>query len=393
MNKLRILFCMASLSPVLQANGTIRESMLYTAGPSVSQKEIDYVTDSVRNGSGASTWAYVFLLQEKMQRLTGVKFAKATSSCSGALHLIGWGLGIGSGDEVIVPDMTWIASTAFAVQLGANPVYVDIEEDTWCVSARAIERAITPKTKAIVVVDMYGHPADMDAILEIAKSRNIAVIEDAAPAIGSMYKGKPCGSFGRAGAFSYHGAKAVAAGEGGMICSDDALLMERIGRIAEHGRVPGKHLYSDRWGCKYNMTNLQAAMVCAQIDRLEELLAKKRRNFAWYMEELGNVEGLQWNTERPDCRANFSTVAVVLKRNFGIGRDRVIEELKAANIDSRPFFYPTSSLPMVNQSLSQRNPVSYFVAQNGLNLPNRHDLTREDVAYVAHHFKRILGVS
>ncbi|MBI4129210.1 DegT/DnrJ/EryC1/StrS family aminotransferase [Candidatus Peregrinibacteria bacterium] len=381
------------MSTVLQAHDTIRESMIYTAGPSFSQKEIEYVTDAMQNCIDIRAWAYVFLLQEKMQRLTGTKLAKATSSCSGALHLIGWGLGIGPGDEVIVPDMTWIASTAFAVQLGAVPVYVDIEQDTWCISAEAIERAITPKTKAIVIVDMYGHPADMDPILDIARKHSITVIEDAAPAIGSWYKGKPCGSFGRAGAFSFHGAKAVAAGEGGAICSNDASLMERVGRIAEHGRVPGKNLYSNMWGCKYNMSNFQAAIACAQIDRLEELLAKKRQNFLWYMEELGNVDGLQWNTERPDCRANLSTIAVVLQRNFGIERDRVIEELKAAKIDSRPFFYPTSSLPMVNQNLSEQNPVSYFVAQNGLNMPNRHDLTREDIAYIAYHFKRILGLS
>lgn len=384
---------MKPTSAVCQKSATVRDAMIYTAGPSISQKEIDYVTDAIHNCIDARAWAYVFLLQQKIQKLTGTKVAKATSSCSGALHLIGWGLGLGPGDEVIVPDMTWIASTAFVVQLGATPVYVDIEEDTWCISAEAIERAITPKTKAVVVVDIYGHPADMDAILTVAKKHNIVVIEDAAPAIGSLYKGKSCGGFGVAGAFSFHGAKAISAGEGGVICSDDEELMGRIEMIAEHGRVKGRLLYPAQWGCKYNMSNLQAAMACAQLDRLEELLDKKRTNFAWYMEEFGATEGLRWNIERPEAKANFSTIAVVLERDFGIARDRLIEKLKEVKIDSRPFFYPTSSLPMVNQDLSRQNPISYFVAQNGLNLPNRHDLTRDDVAYIAHHFKRILSVS
>jgi perosamine synthetase len=278
------------------------------------------------------------------------------------------------------------------VQLGATPVFVDVEPDTWCIDPKAIEAAITPKTKAIMVVHMFGHPADMDPINAIAAKHNLIVIEDAAPSLGSSYKGVSTGHLSRAGAFSFHAAKLVAAGEGGMICSDDEELMHRIEVIANHGRDTPKYLYCVDWGCKYNMGNLQAAMGLGQVERLEELIAKKKQNFAWYQEELGGIEGITWNVERPGCRANYSTMALVFNRDFGISRDDLIRELAAVKIDSRPFFYPISSLPMVNRDLSKQNPVAYHVGHQGLNLPNRHDLTREQVAYIGQEMKRLLNV-
>ncbi|PIR53263.1 glutamine--scyllo-inositol aminotransferase [Candidatus Peregrinibacteria bacterium CG10_big_fil_rev_8_21_14_0_10_49_10] len=365
-------------------------ALICTAGPSISEKEISYVTDAITNCWDARCYEYIQKLEVKMAEYCKTEFAIATGSCTGGLHLSLWALGIGPGDEVIVPDMTWVASAAPITYVGATPVFVDIEKDSWCIAAEAIEKAITPNTKAIIAVHTYGHPADMDAINALAKNRGIIVIEDAAPSLGSTYNGKRTGDLSDVGVFSFHGSKIAVAGEGGAICTNNKELHDAIRVIGNHGRDGGRILTAARWGTKYNMSNLQAAFALAQVERMDELLEKKRMNYEWYKCELEGIEGLQLSTERPGVSSNCWQTSFVMEKDFGISQDDLMVKLKDVGIDSRPFFPPLSRLPMVDQDLHEQNPVAYFVGDRGLNLPSRHDLTEEDVQYIGKELRRIL---
>jgi len=351
------------------------------------------VTEAITNCWDARCYEYVQKFEKEMAEYVGTEYAIATSSCTGGLHLSLWALGIGPGDEVIAPDMTWVASAAPVTYLGATPIFVDIEEDTWCISPAAIEKATTDKTKAIIVVHTYGHPAEMDEINAIAKKHGIAVIEDAAPSLGSTYNDKKTGGLSDAGVFSFHGSKIAVAGEGGAICTNDKKLHDTILVIANHGRDGGRPLTAVRWGIKYNMTNVQAAFALAQVERMDELLEKKRQNYEWYKDELSGIDGLKLSIERPNVYCNFWQTSFVMEKDFGIAQDDLMKELRGVGIDSRPFFPPISSLPMVNQDLSDSNPVTYRVADRGINLPSRHDLTEEDVKFIGKELRRILSAS
>lgn len=368
------------------------ETPIFTAGPSVTEKEITYVTDAITNGLNERSFEYITRFEKAFAEYVGVKHAVSTSSCTGALHLALWGLGIKTGDEVIVPDMTWIASAAPITYVGGVPVFVDIDPVTWCIDPGSVEKAITPKTRAIIAVHSYGYPANMDALRAIAERHKLTLIEDAAPSLGSLLNGKRTGSLGHVSAFSFHGSKIAAAGEGGMLCTDDDELIRNVRVIGNHGRDGGRPLTAARWGIKYNMSNLQAAYGLAQLERIDELLAKKKENYGWYMEELGGIEGLRLSTVQEGVDWNCWQTSFVMDRDFGIDRDRLMDAFKEVKIDTRPFFPPISTLPMVNKDLSAQNPNAYHAGKNGINLPSRHDLTREQAHLICEHLKYLLHV-
>ncbi|MBI5155833.1 DegT/DnrJ/EryC1/StrS family aminotransferase, partial [Candidatus Peregrinibacteria bacterium] len=343
-------------------------------------------------GQNEHSFDYIKKFEAAFADYVGVRYTLATSCCTGALHLSLWALGISAGDEVIVPDMTWVASAAPIIYVGATPVFVDTDMKTFCIAPAAIEKAITPKTKAIIAVHTYGYPADMEAISAIAKKHNLFVIEDAAPSLGTTIKAKRTGSGGIVSGFSFHGSKIAASGEGGMLCTNDKDFFERVKVIGNHGRDGGRVLTAVRWGIKYNMSNLQAAFGLAQLERMPELLAKKRQNYDWYKEELAGIQGITVSSEAPDVVWNCWQTSIVLDQDFGITRDGLMDELKKSKIDTRPFFPPISTLPMVARDLSKQNPSSYYLGERGLNLPSRHDLKRGDVTYVVSEIRRILGV-
>ena len=263
----------------------MKESIYYTK-PSITELEVRYTTDAARNGWGDRCYEYINRFEEAFKAHLGVKYAIATSSCTGALHMGLAALGIGPGDEVILADTNWIATAAPIVYLGAKPVFVDILPDTWCIDPQLAEEAITPKTKAIIAVHLYGNLCDMDKLLAIAEKYGIPVIEDAAEAIGSMYHGKRAGSMGRFGSFSFHGTKTVTTGEGGIFVTNDAKFYETVLTLSNHGRVRGqtKQFWPEMVGFKYKMSNVQAAIGCAQIERIDELIARKRNIFTYYLE-------------------------------------------------------------------------------------------------------------
>jgi len=364
------------------------EKTILTAGPSITEKEIAYVTDAVTNGWNQHWGDYIARFEKAFAEYVGTKHALSTSSCTGALHLILAALGVKSGDEVIVPEITWIATASAACYVGAKPVFVDVEEDTWCMCPKSLQRAITPRTKVIMPVHIYGHPANMDEILSIAKRHGIDVVEDAAPSLGANIRGRRTGSFGRAAAFSFQGAKIMVTGEGGMLVTDDTELFERIKGLWDHGRDPHKTFWNSSIGYKYKMSNIQAALGLAQLERIEELVEKKRQINRWYAEELQGCPHIQLNAERPGCRNIMWMTSLILSDRAPVTREELMKKLKEANVDSRPFFYPMSVFPMFEKA---DTPVAAKVSKEGINLPSGHNLTREQVQYACEVIRHHLG--
>lgn len=364
------------------------DKLILTAGPSITEKEISYVTDAVTNGWNDQWNKYIVKLEEEFANYINVKHAITTTSCTGAMHLALKGLGIKEGDEVIVPETTWIATAAVVTYVGAKPVFVDIEKDTWCIDPESIKKAITPKTKAIIPVHLYGGMARMDKIIEIAEENNLKVIEDAAPSLGANINGKKSGSFGTTSAFSFQGAKIMVTGEGGIFLTDDSNLYEKVSKTADQGRSYTKALWNDEIGFKYKMSNLQAAIGLAQLERLEELINKKRQIFSWYQERLKDIEGLSMNFELPNSRNTYWMTTIVLEKDFGITRDEFIQKLKEWNVDTRPVFYPLSHMPMFEK---QHHPNAEKFSEDGINLPSGHNRTEEEIDYICNVIKLILN--
>lgn len=360
--------------------------------PSITQKEVDYVNDALVNGVGDHCYDYIAKLTSKLKSIFDVKYAWATSSCHGALHTVLMALGIGPGDEVIVPDSTWIGSVSPVVWMGAKPVFADVLEDTWCIDPEDIRRKITPRTKAIIPVHLYGSVCEMDEIMVIAKEHNLVVIEDAAESVGAEYHGKRVGSIGDFGVISMHGTKTFTSGEGGAILTNRDDMWERIATIYDQGRRPGKHimLWVDEIGLKYKMSNLDAALGLAQLERFDELIEKKRQIFYWYQEELSDLPDIKMNVEKPNTKNVFWMPSVVFGDSYNFNREDLIKALNDDGIGFRPFFYPVTMFPMFETQES--NVVSYKLSRTGINLPTYVDMTRDDVKEVCRVLKDFLGI-
>lgn len=366
------------------------------AGPSITQKEIDYVTDAVTNAWYGNANIYHERFEKAFAEYLGLRHAMALPSCTSAIHLALLAMGVGPGDEVVVPDVTWIASAAPITYVGATPVFADIDEHTWCLSAKSVEACITPGTRAIIPVDLYGNMPDMDAIEEVARRRGIAILEDAAEAIGSEYKGRKAGSFGDASAFSFHGSKTLTTGEGGMLVTNDDKLFERARFLRDHGRKPGdKMFFNHEVAYKYKMSSMQAALGLAQLERVEELLEQKRRIFKWYEEELNDVEGITLNYGAPDTNPVYWMVTIVLDPKFALTKESLMEKMSERNIDCRPFFHPLSAIPAYRDTdqareARARNQVSYRITPYGLNLPSALNMTEGKIRVVCETLREIL---
>lgn len=351
--------------------------------PSITELEVRYATDAVANGWGEHCYDYIYRFEDAFRQHLGVRYAVATSSCTGALHLGLAALGIGSGDEVILADTNWIATASPIVHLGAIPVFVDILPDSWCIDPAQVEVAITSRTKAIIAVHLYGNLCEMDRLLAIGAEHGIPVIEDAAEAIGSIYHGQRAGSMGHFGAFSFHGTKTLTTGEGGIFVTNDAKLYERVLTLSNHGRARGqtKQFWPDLVGYKYKMSNIQAAIGCAQLERIEELIARKRAILAAYRERLAHLPGLSMNPE-PECTINGAWMpTVVFAPGTGITRERLQASFAAENIDARVFFWPLSSLPMFEDRAE--NKVAWGIPERAINLPSYHDISYEELNLIS----------
>jgi perosamine synthetase len=367
------------------------------AGPWITDKEIQYVTDAVTNAWYENANIYHERFEKAFAEYVGTKFAVALPTCTSGLHLSLLGMGIKEGDEVIVPDATWIATSAPISYVGATPVFADIDTQTWCLSAESFEACITPRTKAVIPVDLYGGMPDMDTIRAIARHHNIFIIEDAAEALGAEYKGKRAGSLGDTGVFSFHGSKTVTTGEGGMLVTDREDLYRRIQVLRDHGRQPGDRMFwNTEVAYKYKMSSMQAALGLAQLERIEELIQRKREQFTWYQEELAGIDGLTLNKESAHVRNVYWMVTLVVDQKFGLNKTQLMQRLGQEGIDTRPFFHPLSSIPAYEDSeqahlARQRNKVAYGISPYAINLPSALKLTHEDIEKVCDCLKDILN--
>lgn len=366
---------------------------IYYTKPSITELEIEYANDAVRNGWGDRCYEYIVRFEEAFKKHLGVKYAIATSSCTGALHMGMAALGIGSGDEVIMADTNWIASAAPIVHLGAKPVFVDIDIDSWCLDPARVEAAITPKTKAILAVHIYGNLCDMERLLAIGAKHGIPVIEDAAEAIGSQYHGKRAGSMGAFGSFSFHGTKTMTTGEGGMFVTNDAALYETVLTLSNHGRARGqtRQFWPDMVGFKYKISNVQAAIGCAQAERIDELIARKREIFANYRELLKGYVEVSLNPEAAGNVNGAWMPSAVFSAASGVTRERLQAEFGASNIDARVFFHPLSSLPMFEEK--RQNQLAWDIPGRAINLPSFHDMQLEDQERVAAVIDKVIAES
>jgi len=364
------------------------EQMILTAGPSVSAREAVYALDAAKYGWNDQWSKYLKAFERSFADYIGVRYALATSSCTGALHLSLAALGIGPGDEVIVPDITWVATGNAVLYVGATPVFADVDPATWCLDPASFRSLITAKTKAVMPVHLYGHPCQMDEILAIAKEHNLSVVEDAAPSIGAEFNGRRTGSFGHFAAFSFQGAKLAVTGEGGMLVTNDEALYQRVYTIWDQGRTPGTFWIGNR-GWKYKMANMLAAFGLGQLERNDEMVEAKRRIFGWYEEGLEGVPHLTLNREPAGSRSIYWMSSVLVGEQAPLTRDALIARLKEHKIDSRPVFPAISQYPIwpVQQ---KPQPNALRIGATGINLPSGVCLSREEVRYVCHTLRELL---
>lgn len=367
---------------------------LPVAGPWITSLEVEYAADAAANGWYERAGEYPARFEAALAAYVGRRRAISLPSCTAGLHLALASLGIGPGDEVVVPDITWIATSAPVTYVGAQPVFVDVDRETWCLTTTAVADAITDRTKAVIAVDLYGSMPEMSSLTTLLDDRGIALIEDAAEAAGSTSNGTKAGAFGAISVFSFHGSKTVTTGEGGMLLTDDDGLADRVLMLRDHGRVPSDPPFLNREvAFKYKMSPLQAALGLAQVERVEELVERKRQIFGWYAERLADLP-VRLNAE-PAATRNAYWMVTAIFDEVGLRKEDVAEALAAENIDTRPFFHPLSALPAYADhpgvaEARQRNVVSYSLSPFGLNLPSALRLEEPDVDRVCSVLRPLL---
>ena len=300
-------------------------------------------------------------------------------------------IGINPGDEVILADINWIATVAPVVHLGAKPVFVDILSDTWCIDPEAVEKAITPKTKAIIATHIYGNVCDMGALVKIAEENNIYLIEDAAESLGSTYEEFYTGVIGDFGVFSFHGSKTITTGEGGMLVTNTEEIYEKVLTLNNHGRNRDelKQFWPESIGYKFKTTDLQAAVGYAQMKRLTDIVDRKRsifHNYSSLLTDLGDM--ISMNSQPENCVNSYWMPTVVFNESLKVDRDCLLRVLSEKGIDSRVFFWPLSSLPMFESV--EENKVSYNIYPRGINLPSYFNMTHEDQERVVETIKEYI---
>lgn len=360
----------------------MKSKILYTK-PSITKLEEKYAMDAVANGWGEKCYDYINRFENLFKKHLKAKYAIATSSCTGALHMGMAALGIGPGDEVILADTNWIATASPIVQLGAKPVFVDILEDTWCIDPKKVKSSINSKTRAIIATHIYGNLCEMDELLEIGKKYRIPVIEDSAEAIGSIYKGRPAGSIGKFGTFSFHGTKTITTGEGGILVTNCPDLFEKVLTLSNHGRSrkEKKQFWAQDIGFKYKISNVQAAIGCAQLERINKLIKRKREIFFNYKNNFSVLSEIKMNSEKKYTKNGFWMPTIIFSQKSKITRENLLKVLRYNNIDARVFFWPLSSLPMFKKQESNFN--SYSIPKRAINLPSFNDMTSTQINRVS----------
>lgn len=362
-------------------------------GPWITEHEIRTVDDAMRDWYD-EPYKYCEAFQKEFAEFHSRKHALMTPNCTSAIHLLLTALGIKEGDEVILPECTWIATGAGITYLGATPVFCDIDPVDWCLDPDSVKKSITTRTKAIIVVDLFGNMPRMDELHAISNDHKIPLIEDAAEALGSKYRGIRAGKFGIGSVFSFHRTKTLVTGEGGMLLLDDDALFERCAFLRDHGRKPdGEMYYNYEVTYKYMPFNIQAAIGYAQLQRIEELIEKKRWIFSKYKEGLAELNDIQLNAEPEHIYNGVWSTVMVIGEKYNLTRQDFISLMAKNEIPLRPFFYPLSSLPAYPnmQAICQpKNPHAYNISPRGINLPGALNLTEDQIEHVCINIKKNL---
>lgn len=353
------------------------------AVPLLDGNEKAYVLDCLESTWISSIGKYVERFESAFAEYCGVRHALTCSNGTTALHLALLALGVGPGDEVIVPTLTFVATANAVSFCGARPVLVDSEPETWNLDPALVEARIGPRTKGIIVVHLWGHPANVAPLREIARRRGLFLLEDAAQAHGAVYRGARVGSLADVGAFSFFGNKIVTTGEGGMVTTDDTALAERMRLLRSQGMDPQRRYWHPIIGYNYRMTNVAAAIGLAQLERIEDLLGRRREIAAWYRHELAGVPGLSWQADTEWARHAWWMVTPLMDLDSPAVREDIIPQLARRGVEARPVVYPVHEQPPYAPDVAgERFPVAERVARRGINLPTWVGLTRDDVRYV-----------
>ncbi|MEQ1859647.1 MAG: DegT/DnrJ/EryC1/StrS family aminotransferase [Chthoniobacteraceae bacterium] len=357
------------------------------ATPDLQGNEAAYVMEAIQSTWISSTGKFVDRFEHEFAALCGTRTALSVSNGTVALHLALLGLDVRPGDEILVPSLTYVATANAVRYMGAEPVFIDVDPKTWCMDPALIEAAITRRTKGIIAVHLYGHPADMDAINHLAAVHGLWVVEDAAEAHLARYKGRPVGSLAAIGTFSFYANKIFTSGEGGAVTVNDQQLAVRLRTLRGQGMDPARRYFFPITGYNFRLTNVACAFLCAQFERREQLIARRREIFALYRELLAGVPGLgfQQQADWAEC-APWLFCALVDATEFGMSRDALLTGLAGQGIDTRPFFIPLHTLPPFREGSRQRGehlPWTEKLGATGINLPTYTTMTDDDVRRVA----------
>jgi len=350
------------------------------AEPVLTGNEKKYLQECLDTGWISGSGKFVDGFEEGFAAFCGAAHGVAIVNGTAALHVALLALGIGPGDEVIVPDLTYIASANAVTYCGARPIFADVDPATWTLNPQDVARKLSPRTKAIMPVHLYGHPVDMDPILDLAKAHNLYVVEDAAEAHGAEYKGRRVGTLGDIGVFSFYGNKIITTGEGGMIVTNNGDIASRSRLLKGQGMDPEHRYWFPIIGYNYRMTNMQAAIGLAQLERIEWFIERRREVAGWYDAALKSLP-VQKPVEADWAKNSYWLYSICV--NEEIDRDLLMTHLLERGVETRPFFYPMHKMPPYRDAPQEATPVATRLAAQGLSLPSSANLTKEDVAYIA----------
>ncbi|MEU8010908.1 DegT/DnrJ/EryC1/StrS family aminotransferase [Micromonospora parva] len=362
------------------------------ASPSLSGLEERYLLDALRSGWISSQGPYLRRLEEEFSARCDVTDTVATSNGTVALHLVLAAAGIGPGDEVIVPALTYVATANAVTYCGARPVLVDVRPDTWCIDPEQVRAAVGPRTRAVIAVDLYGHPADYPALRKICSRQGLLLVADAAESFGAYLNGRPTGSLADVSTFSFFGNKVITCGEGGCITTSDRALADRMRLLRNQGMDPQRRYWFPVIGFNYRMTNLAAALLCAQLSRADDIIAEREQVIGAYERELAGSSLHSQPVAEAVRRAPWMASFLVGAEGDEVARDRLARELDRLGVETRPFFVPVSALPAYGGD-SRAQPVSTDLGRRGINLPTYADLTDTDLKVIVERVRAALATS
>jgi perosamine synthetase len=361
------------------------EYKIPVAEPDIGEAELKNVVKAVKSGWVSSKGPFIEEFERKFSSYIGLKYGISTSNGTTALHLALVALEIKRGDEVIVPALTFASVANVVIYTGAKPVFIDSHPEYWCIDPSKLEEKITKKTRAIILVHLYGHPCNMDPIMKITKNCNLHVIEDCAEAHGAKYKGRKVGKFGDIACFSFYGNKIITTGEGGMCLTNNEDLAQKIRMLRDHGMNIKKRYWHEVVGFNYRMTNLQAAIGVAQLEKIDRFIERKRRIAKLYNSLLKDVNGVVLHPEMPWAKNAYWLYSILIEqKKYGINRDELIEKLAEKSVETRSFFYPIHIMPPYKKyTVNCRFPIAEKLSSTGINLPSSVKLTEEEIQEVA----------